>query len=686
MGTPAIQPGWRLRAVLCAVALAAYANSFGLGFALDGRRMVMGDARVHAATAENLRLILTHDYWWPTFVDRLYRPLTTASFLFNYAILGNGQSAAGYHVLNFLLHALNVLLVFELARRVLGRAAPAFFAAALWAVHPAGSEAVANVAGRADLLATAAVLGGLLLYARLAESQGPVLLYAGAIFMVSLAGLFSKESAAVLIGMMALWDMAFAPGGREGLRRRLPVYGAVVLGVTIMLLARQSVLGASPWPDEPFLDNPLRGAGWVAARLTAIKVLGHYLWLLAVPWTLRFDYSYNQVPVSGPGDSAAWAGLLLAAGIVAAAIVRRKKDPALFWAAGFFAIAILPVSNLVVTIGSIMALRFLYLPSIGFAVAVTALVLRLKNEKAARAVLAALVVLFAARTLARNPAWASDGALAAADVENGTRSSRAHLLLGESLSAEDPRGNLDRAIAELEQAWAIIEPLPAAAGSQQVAAELGKLYRQKGGQEGGAAGRAWYEKSAAILERGAAILDAQWAAFDRAQREHGRPPTPHGGNEGVLLGLGRSYAALGRHAEAAAAYRKGRNMSPGETTFFDALATAYAAQGKLEAAAIAIDEKAYVFGLSPATLASIRNLYSRIPGGECALDAAGGATKLNLGCPKLREHMCIGWAHLAIAYDRAHLAGKALSVRNEAIQGAGCRADLFAANAVVPML
>ena len=94
----------------------------------------------------------------------------------------------------------------------------------------------------------------------------------------------------------------------------------------------------------------------------------------------------------------------------------------------------------------------------------------------------------------------------------------------------------------------------------------------------------------------------------------------------MLLGLGRSYAGLGRHAEAAAAYRKGRNVRPGETTFFDELAAAYAAQGKLEAAAIVIDEKAYVFGLSPATLASIRNLYSRVPGGECALDSAGGGT------------------------------------------------------------
>jgi len=156
----------KLSLLLCLLTLAVYANTFGLGFALDAIGVVEGDPRVHAVTAGNLALIFQNDYWWPSSVDTLYRPFTTLSFLFNYAILGNADSAAGYHVVNVLLHLANVLLVFQLAQRVLRERTAAFFAAALWAVHPVLTESVANIAGRADLLATMAVLGGLLLYDR----------------------------------------------------------------------------------------------------------------------------------------------------------------------------------------------------------------------------------------------------------------------------------------------------------------------------------------------------------------------------------------------------------------------------------------------------------------------------------------------------------------------------------------
>jgi len=65
------------------------------------------DDRIRALTAANLRLIFDKTYWWPKVVDGLYRPVTTLSLLFNYTVLGNGQNATGYHVVNFLLHAGN---------------------------------------------------------------------------------------------------------------------------------------------------------------------------------------------------------------------------------------------------------------------------------------------------------------------------------------------------------------------------------------------------------------------------------------------------------------------------------------------------------------------------------------------------------------------------------------------------
>ena len=64
---------------LCVLVLAAYANSFPTGFALDSRQLVLNDPRVHAVTAENIDRILQKSYWWPYGESGLYRPLTTFS-------------------------------------------------------------------------------------------------------------------------------------------------------------------------------------------------------------------------------------------------------------------------------------------------------------------------------------------------------------------------------------------------------------------------------------------------------------------------------------------------------------------------------------------------------------------------------------------------------------------------------
>jgi hypothetical protein len=105
---------------LCVIALVAYSNSFSTGFAMDSRALLLDDPRIREATPQNVGLILQHTYWWPTGEAGLYRPFTTLSYLFNYAILGNHDRSAGYHWINFLLHLGNVLLVYLLTLRLIG--------------------------------------------------------------------------------------------------------------------------------------------------------------------------------------------------------------------------------------------------------------------------------------------------------------------------------------------------------------------------------------------------------------------------------------------------------------------------------------------------------------------------------------------------------------------------------------
>ena len=147
----------------------------------------------------------------------IYRPITTASLLFNHALAGAAGGAFWYHLVNLLLHALNVWLVWKLAARLLSSRA-AWFAAALFAVHPIATEAVDNVVGRADLLAALAVLAGLLIYGRATAQSGARRWLA--LFAVAAAGAFSKENAVMLAALMLLSDLAFGvPGGIRARQR-----------------------------------------------------------------------------------------------------------------------------------------------------------------------------------------------------------------------------------------------------------------------------------------------------------------------------------------------------------------------------------------------------------------------------------------------------------------------------------
>ena len=73
------------------------------------------------------------------------------------------------------------------------------------------------------------------------------------------------------------------------------------------------------------------------------------------------ERGFAQIVAAPFSDAGAWLAFAVSAAILATVIARYRKDRPLFWAAGMFALALLPVSNLVLLIGATMAERFLYL-------------------------------------------------------------------------------------------------------------------------------------------------------------------------------------------------------------------------------------------------------------------------------------------------------------------------------------
>jgi tetratricopeptide (TPR) repeat protein len=562
---PAEAPSFTRRdhVVACAglgvLLLLAYGNSFSAGLVLDNRPIIAESPRVQTWALDTLKLIFTRDYWWPDAASDLYRPLTTLSYWANYTLLGNARDVTGYHVVNFALHWLNVCLVLALVGRLSASRAVGVVAAALFAVHPVSVESVTNIVGRADLLATLAVLAGGYCWIRAADAAGR----ARSAWLVgtaacAFAGVFTKESAIAIVAFCVLYDLMWR-GGRAA-RGALARYAAFVPTVVAVVTVRLVMNATSDLTAQVFVDNPIAGAGPFAGFMTAWGVVGRYLALLVFPRTLSSDRSYNQIPVYGTADGAwataqPWVALVVCAGLVWLAWRWRARHRVASWGVAFFLLALLPVSNLVLRIGSIMGDRFLYGPSIGFAAAAAYAIMTLSARTRARTavtwVVTGIVVGAAAvRTRVRNTDWQDDLTLARSAIAAAPNSFRNHRAYAGALMARaQDEGTVDAAIASVERALAILDSPPLAADRREThtLVDLGVYRRvkaQRMRERGDAVGAAEYlARSAEAFERAKEIDQAQSVAHRTRLLARGRDPDRNRevGNYALYLEAGDTY-------------------------------------------------------------------------------------------------------------------------------------------------
>jgi hypothetical protein len=392
---------------LCVVAFAVYALSLRNGFAFDDVVIVTGDPRV---TQFQLGAIFTKPYWsGPGF--GLYRPLVTFSFAVDWLI--SHGNAVWFHAANALWHMLATLALFALLRAWF--TVPASFAGALlFALHPVHVEAVANVVGRAELMAAAFSFTACALWAH--ERPRPRGLRAVLVVVLFGLALLCKESAAVLPALFVLIDAAKKRwnGFRELPRyvlSRAPEFVSVVAIVLGVILARRA-FGDALTPTQ--LDPVMEVMPSASARVrTALQIWPHFARLFFFPRVLLADYGPQ---ITMPLDSwtpGALAGLVLVLGLVLGGLLSLERGRGLA-ALGllWLPVTLLPVANLIVPIGVLLAERTLYFPSAVLSIGVAALCAWLPEARPALARPAALagvtvLALFALRISTRIPEWNS---------------------------------------------------------------------------------------------------------------------------------------------------------------------------------------------------------------------------------------------------------------------------------------
>jgi tetratricopeptide (TPR) repeat protein len=644
-------------AALWTVALAAYAGSFGAGLVFDNRLLIPGDPRIQAATQQNIALILGRDYWFGHWNSDLYRPLTTLSYLFNYSVLGNASNPAGYHWVNFALHAVNIALVYVLALWILGELRTAWAMTAVWAVHPVLTESITNVVGRADLLAACGVLAALVCHIQASRAAGRRRMrWLLALALAVALGMFSKESAIVAPAVMLLYDLAFHR--RSAWRPRIANYAAAIVPCLLFLYVRAGVLGQLPSVSIPFTDNPLTGVGFWTARLTALRVIGQYVALLFWPASLSADYSYSQIPLFHAGDPAALAALAVCAVLAAAAIWTFRRSSPIFFFVGWFFVTLAPVSNVFLLIGTIMAERFLYLPALGLAGCV-AIGLRAASQRwpgrAAPILLAAVCIAFAVRTFVRNQDWATEQSLMTSAAQSAPAAFRPHTILATLLSGS-------AAAAQADQTRAILDSLPDNLNSVQAYISVGIAYRAYGdalASKSPAEAGPWFRKSLDALLRARSIEQIYGRVYQQENLRRGKGKIDFDLPE-VHMELGRAYLRLSQPREALEEFQRGRHLTLHPQFFFEEISNAYRASGDSRQSAIALIEGVLLNDTEPPSpavnayktqlSARLVDLYRQTDPRSCAVREAGGIRSIDMGCPLVKEHVCAALREVSREY------------------------------------
>jgi tetratricopeptide (TPR) repeat protein len=361
-----------------------------------------------------------------------------------------------------------------------------------------------------------------------------------------------------------------------------------------------------------------------------------------------------------------WLALLACLGGLALLPWARRRHPPLSFFLAFFAIAFLPVSNLLFPIGTILAERLLYLPSVGLvgavAVVLSALARRIPdgNDARFRALVATtglVIVVLGIRTFRRNQDWRDELSLWTSAAQASPNSYKVHV--GRSLALlRSPQGQerLGEVIEILERGRAIVESqgLPAKYRPLSLYHNLGVSYLNQARahhQSDPAAARRGYERAADVLTKTIAIEDTLVLSTPEERATHALLLAT------ALLGLDRPVEAL-EHIDRALALR------PDDPNAYEARARALVQQGRFEDAAISVDT-AIVLGVDTPSLWSLaKEIYDRLAPREPALVEEHGQTLLARGHPMVNAHLLAASRELARRLVAHGERDKALRVRD----------------------
>ena len=423
----------------CGATAIVYLGTLAFGFVYDDEPQILKNPAIQSW--RYLPEYFTSHVWsaiYPHSTGNYYRPLFLLWLRLNYVMFG--ARPAGWHATSILCHVVATLLVFRVTEQLTLDRRIAFLAALIFGLHPAHIENVAWISGVTDPLMACLVLGSCSAFLSYRESRKTSHLALSLSCFV--LALLAKETAIILpLLILALaWIIPDGPTELEtpgpDLVAALRLAAPFIIVVPVYLIIRYHALNG--------FAHALISISWTQVFLTWPSVLWFYAKHLLLPMHVSEFYPLDYVRSFTTSAVLLPLLFLIAVGAGVVGLIRLLPQKRAAWfAVILIVLPLLPVLDLrSLTVGDIVHDRYLYLPSVGFAILVAMAIVALGDRLSERssmlvpAGLAAVVCLyFAAMTLSGQMQWANNILLYTRGLESApdnltVRDNLANALLG----------------------------------------------------------------------------------------------------------------------------------------------------------------------------------------------------------------------------------------------------------------
>ena len=217
---------------------------------------------------------------------KYFRPFIDFSYLVDQRLWGD--NAFGFRTTNVLVHSLNVVLLYFMARMLLkfknGGDEASFLAAILFAVHPIAVESVSWISGRSDSMATFWSLLAILFYL-LAKARHSLYLVPSSLF--AFLAILSKEVAIAVPLVIGLFEFFYCQSfGYRRSRYAFTGFLLFIIAIPLYMLFRTIVISGGDM-GVGLIKNELVSGKIVSVLGLSLASLGFYIKKFIYPFPLN---------------------------------------------------------------------------------------------------------------------------------------------------------------------------------------------------------------------------------------------------------------------------------------------------------------------------------------------------------------------------------------------------------------